>query len=121
MIETIAGYFGNLTISRVKKHKFLGIYIDYLTGGKLSLFMKDYIEESIDLFGEYISTKVSSPENQGMQNVDESSKILYKKDADILHSIVEKILWVAKMVRPNIGPSVLVLCTRVTNSTKEGK
>ena len=38
--------------------------------------MKDYIEESIDLFGEEISAKVSSPANKGVQNIDESSTIL---------------------------------------------
>ena len=51
VIETISENFGNLTVSRGKKHKFLGMYIDFLPYGKLSLFMKDYIEESIYFFG----------------------------------------------------------------------
>ena len=38
--------------------------------------MKDYIDKSIDLFGEEISTKVSSPVKKILQNVDESSTIL---------------------------------------------
>ena len=54
--------------------------------------MKDYIEESIDLFREEISTKVSSPENKGLKNVDESYTRLEKKDADIFNSIVAKLL-----------------------------
>ena len=70
MIEKISEHFGNLTVSRGKKHKFLGMDIEFLADGKLSLFMKDYIEESIDLFGEKISTKVSSPAKKGLQNVD---------------------------------------------------
>ena len=37
--------FGNLTVSRGKKHKFLGMDMEFLADGKLSLFMKDYIEE----------------------------------------------------------------------------
>ena len=45
VIETIAEHFGNLTVSRGKKHKFLGMDIEFLSDGKLSLFMKDYIEE----------------------------------------------------------------------------
>ena len=65
----------------------MGMDIEFLSDGKLSLFMKDYIEESIDLFGEEISTNVSSPEKKGLQNVYESSTRLEKKYADIFHSI----------------------------------
>ena len=70
MIETIAEHFGNLTVSRGKKHKLLGMDIEFLADGKLSLFMKDYIEESIHFFGEELSAKVSSPLNKGLQNID---------------------------------------------------
>ena len=50
VIETIAENFGNIPVSRGKKHNFLGMDIEFLSDGELSLFMKDYIEESIDLF-----------------------------------------------------------------------
>ena len=50
MIETISEHFVNLTVSRGKKRKFLGLDIEFLEDGELSLFMKYYIEESIDLF-----------------------------------------------------------------------
>ena len=51
VIETIYGHFGKLTVSRVNKHNLLGMYIEFLYDGKLSLYMKDYIKESIGLFG----------------------------------------------------------------------
>ena len=73
------------------------------------------------MFIEELSTKVSSPVNKDLKNIDDSSTILEKKDADILHSTVEKLLWVAKGGRPDIDPNILFLCTRVTNSTKEYK
>ena len=66
IIETISEHFGNLTVSRGKKHKFLVMDIEFLADGELSLFMKDYIEESIYLFVEDLSTKVSSPAKKGM-------------------------------------------------------
>ena len=50
MIKKIAEMFGNLTVSREKKHKFLGMDIEFLADVKVYLFMKDYIEESIQLF-----------------------------------------------------------------------
>ena len=119
MIEKIAGHFGNLTVSRGKKHKFLGMDVEFSADGKLSLFMKDCIEESIGFFGEELSANVSSPAKNGLQNIYESSPIPEKKNADILHSIVAKILWVEKVVMPNIEPDISLLRTRVTNITKE--
>ena len=76
----------------VKKHKFLGIDIEFLEDGKLSLFKKNYIDKSIDLFGEEISTNVSSPAKKGLQNLDESYTIIQKKDVDIFNSVVAKLL-----------------------------
>ena len=52
--------------------------------------MKNYIEESMNLFDEELRSTVSSPENQGLQNIDDSSTRLENKDADILHFIVAK-------------------------------
>ena len=83
--------------------------------------MKDYIEESIDLVEEEIIAKVSSPENKGLQNMDDSSSRLQNKDVDILHYIVAKIPYVEKYGRPNIETAISLLCTIVTKSTKEDK
>ena len=79
MIETIAEHFGNLTVSRGQKHKFLGTDIEFLADGKLYLFTKEYIKEPIGLFGEDLSAKLSSPANKGLQNIDENLTRLEKK------------------------------------------
>ena len=120
-MEQYLNDFRNLTVSRGKKHKFLGMDIEFLAHGKLSLFIKDYIEKSIDLFGEEISTKVSSPEKKGLQNVDDSSKRLEKKYADIFHSMVTKLLWLVKRGKPDIEPAISFLCIRVTKGIREDK
>ena len=77
--------------------------IEFLAYEKLSLFMKDYIEESINVFGEEISTNVSSPAKKGLKSVDDSTTRLENKDVDIFHSIVAKLLWVEKKVRPTLS------------------
>ena len=121
MVETTSEHFVNLTVSRGKKHKFLVMDIEFLSDGKLSLFVKYYIEKSIDLFGEKLSTKVSLPAKKGLQNIYEISTRIEKKDTYIFHFIVAILLWVEKRGRPNIEPVILFLCTRVTKSTKEDK
>ena len=45
VIDEIAKHFGKLRVSIGKRHNFLGIYIDFLAGGKIYLSMKYYIEE----------------------------------------------------------------------------
>ena len=109
VIKTIAEHFGNLRVSKGKKHKFLGIDIEFLADVKLSLLMKYCIEESIDLFREELTPKLSSPEKTSMHNIDESPTRLENKDADILRSIVAKLLWVEKGGRPEIMPVVSFL------------
>ena len=52
MIETISEHFGNLTVSRGDKHKFLVMDIEFLADGRFSLFVKYYIEGSIGLLVE---------------------------------------------------------------------
>ena len=56
-----------------KKQKLMGTEIEFLADGKLSSFMKYYIEESIDLFGDELSATVSSPPKKVLQNTDKSS------------------------------------------------
>ena len=84
------------------------------------MFMKDFMDESIALFNKDIHATVSLPEKR-LHNISESSPIFYRQEAYILHSIVADILWVAKMVRPNIEPSISFLCTRVTKINVEDK
>ena len=52
-----------------KKYKFMKIDIYLLGNGKLSMFMKYYIEESIALFGKDLDATVSSPPKKGLQKI----------------------------------------------------
>ena len=67
--------------------------------------MKDCIEDSIDLLGEDLSAKVSSPAKKGLQNIDKNSTRLENKDVDIIHYIFEKLLWSEK----GEGPTLIML------------
>ena len=64
--------------------------------GKVSLFIKDYIEKSIESFGEALDAKVSSTAKKGLQTINESSPKMDKQEAYSLHYIVAKLIWVAK-------------------------
>ena len=64
--------------------------------------MKDYIKESIYLFGEDIRATVFSPENKGLQKTDQGYTRPEKEYADILHYMFGKILWVEKREGPTL-------------------
>ena len=55
------------------------------------------------------------------KNSYEDSPRLSKQDAETLHSIVTKLIWVEKRGRSNIEPAVSFLYTGVTSSTIEFK
>ena len=60
VLEEIKKYFGNITISRGKKHGFLGINITLRDDGKYKIKMKKQIQEAIDKFGESYSYVVKT-------------------------------------------------------------
>ena len=66
IIEVIAENVGDLTVSRGKNKKSLGMDIEFLGNGRVSLFTKDCIEESITSFDEGMDVNVSSPANKGL-------------------------------------------------------
>ena len=53
--------------------------------------------------------KVSSPDKKILQNRNESSPILDKKEEDTLHSKFSKLIWVVKNRRPVIEPEISFL------------
>ena len=55
-------HHGELILSIVTKHKFLGIYIEFLENRKVLFLVKYNFKEPIALFNENLDTTVSSPE-----------------------------------------------------------
>ena len=70
--------------------------IEFLGNGIVLLFMKYYIDYFIASFGKALGVKLSSPAKKGLKNINKISPSLDKKEADTLHDIATKILWVAK-------------------------
>ena len=83
--------------------------------------MKKYIQESIDLFDEDVSTKVSSAANKNLHKVNPETPILSKNQAEDFYSIVAKILWTTKQAQPYIETIVAFIFTRVKSPMEQGK
>jgi hypothetical protein len=116
-IERIEARFGKMTVTRGKDHTFLGMSVTFAGDGKVQITMKDYLTEAIDESGMNIDRSVATPAKKDLFDVDEAATPLKKDQADIFHSVVAKLLYVALRARMDILLPIIFLCTRVSKCT----
>ena len=119
VLEEIKKYFGEITISRGKKHDFLGMNITLRDDGKFEIEMKNQIQEAIDKFGETFNYPVKTVCGSKLWEVNENSPRLDEKKSEIFHSVTAKLLYITKRARPDIETGVAFMTTRVSRSTEQ--
>jgi hypothetical protein len=119
VIGKIKIHFGELVVSRGRKHTFLGMNLVFNDDGSLQIETKKYIEEAIETFGEDVSKRVSSAATKKLFEINPATEDLDTERADIFHSVVAKLLWVEKRSRPDIETTISFLCTRVSKSDED--
>ena len=107
---------GKMTVSRGKKHTYLGMDLDYTTPGQVSISMPGYIQEILDVFDKAApkctGTKTSAAPVDLFRVRPDSPK-LSPTQKDSFHSLVAKTLFATKRARPDTGTSISFLTTRV--------
>ena len=119
VITGLESQFGKMTVTKGDKHNFVGMDIEYNRDKTVSISMKDYIKECIETFGKQFNGGASSPAKRNLFEINETSKRLSEKRADIFHHIVAKLLFVSKRARPDIDLTISFLCSRVDRSTEQ--
>ena len=119
LIAEIEKRHDKMTVTRGKKHVFVGMTIEFLGEGKVLIMLGDYLQECIDVSGIDVSEGAKTPATKNLFNVDESSPLLCKMKHDLFHHIVAKLLFVAKRARIDLALTIAFLCTRVSKSTEE--
>ena len=76
--------------------------------------MMKQIKEAIEMFGEKIKGKLSTPAAKQLLFVDDTKPLLYQKLKDVIHSVTSKCLYITEKGRTDIYPTVAFLCTRVS-------
>jgi hypothetical protein len=103
---------------------YLGMDMDFSTGGQASITMDGMIESIIRDSGVASFPKDSrhakTPASEELFEIDEQSPLLDPCEKDYFHTFVAKMLYLAKRVRPECLTTVAFLTTRVTKSTKQG-
>ena len=113
VIKEVEKDYGEVTVSRGKKHVFLGMDIEFCDDGTAKISTKEYLREAIEDFGEDVSQPVPSPALNNLRTVRERAKKLDEERGERFHSITAKLLWVMKRSRPDLEPAISFLSTRV--------
>jgi len=71
VIAMIEARFGKMTVTRGKKHTFLGMDIDFKDNGTASILMKGYLKEAIQDFDGDIIRSAATPARRTLFDVDE--------------------------------------------------
>ena len=110
------GDHGAVTAHRGKKHDYLGMILDYTEKGKVKIDMIKYVADMIDDFPETLNKMdtVRTPAVESLFNAGQQKK-LDKNRAQSFHTTVAKGLFVSKRARPDIQPTIALLCSRVKN------
>ena len=86
---------GKMTASRGKKHKYLGMDLDFTTKGEVKVIIADYTKECIKIFDKVSPLELVTKSSAAASNlfeVDEDSEKLSPRKAEAFHSLVAKIL-----------------------------
>ena len=119
VIESVYGMlqerYKEVKIVRGPKVSYLGITLDFSTPGKAKCTMEGYIADLLQVCG--VTGRASSPAPEDLFDIGESSPLCAEK-RDRFHSLVAKLLYLAKRVRPDLLVSVSFLATRVQCATE---
>ena len=119
VIEELEKHFGKMKVSRGREHTFLGMKIKFNENKTMSIDMTDYCKEAIADFPGKLRKSSTSPAKKQLFTVDEDSPKLSEQKAEIFHSIVMKLAFVAKRCRVDLETTLGFLRTRVSKSTEE--
>ena len=100
---------GKMTVSLGKKHKYLGMDLDFTTKGEVKATMADYTKECIKIFDKVAPLELGTKSSASASNlfeVDEDSEKLSPRKDEAFHSLVAKMLFATKRARPETGLSI---------------
>ena len=116
VLNMIRALFGEITVSRGRKHTFLGMNIFMAENRTIQINMKEQLLEAIELFREPINGVVTSPAQHHIFQVNEKAEQLDEEKNKIFQTVTQKLLYITKGKRLDLEMLLLFLTMRVTKS-----
>jgi len=112
--------YGEIKLQQEMDMSYLGMHlITDKDKSKVKLSMKTYIENVLQEYP--VKTSVSTPANNNLFSSPINDKKLTEESRKEFHSMVAKLLYLAKRTRPDILLAVTFLCTKVKDATESDK
>ena len=108
-------YGPKMSVTRGKKHRYLGMDMDYSTPGVLQVLIVKYIQDILDDFPELITKSAPTPHTDNLFKVrdPEEAEFLDESLARMFHHAVAQLLFLSCRARRDIQTAVAFLTTRV--------
>ena len=115
-INDFKKHFGELVVTKVRKHTCLGVNINIPEDKKVEINMKEQFLESIQAFGGNIEEKVTAPASIHLFIINKQAQQLDKEKSEIFHFVMAKLLYIMRRARPDLEKTISFLCWRVSKS-----
>jgi Zn-finger protein len=114
---------GQMTVSRGKVHKYLGMTLDYTVRGQVKITMINYVDEILTAFDKADPKGGGTKTSAAFENlfrIDEDCEKLQPNKAVEFHNLVAKTLYATKRAtRPDTCTAIAFLTTRVRAPDKD--
>jgi histone deacetylase 1/2 len=117
LLSYLTEQYKSITINDGVIHSYLGMSLDFSNDKQVKITMAGYINELLKQH--YVEGITTTPANLNLFKINTNSKSLNNNERENFHSIVAKLLYLAKRVRADILVSTIFLTTRVNNPTEE--
>ena len=86
---------------------------------KIEIKIKFQFMEAIEIFGEEVPNVVTSPSAKHLFEINEDAMQMDELKSEVFHAVAEKLIYLTKISQPEIKPTVVIFCTRVSNSNED--
>ena len=109
--EGLCKAYGPMDIHHGPKISYVGMTMDFATSGKVSITQEKFIDDV--LTDHPVQGTATSPADDHLFSIDESSALLNKDEKEEFHSVSAKLLYLAKRSRPEFLTLTSYLTSRV--------
>jgi hypothetical protein len=117
LIKILETSYQALSVHRGPVHEYLGLKFNYEEKRRLVVTMNSYQERVVQDWT--VSKAATTPAREDLLHIDHQSPVLEKSKSEAFHSMVARLLYLAKRVRPDILLPVVFLTTRVVAPTEQ--
>ena len=110
--------FDKMEIVHGNKQTYFGIELQ-IVDKKVNMSMKQYLQDCIEDFPKEITNLAKMPATKSLTRLSEVPEPLDDHKRKIFHSILQKLLHVAKQARLDLQVAIGFLCTRARNPNKD--